>query len=309
MPEEIPTLLKREEMPGELWIKNTEGLVQPATTALVDLYNQFSVEYPTVYNDLTNGRILKIDNLFDTLMIQTSGALILSKVLYDKASDKTFFTADNTKIKGLTNNEFRLEDTWFLPEEKKLICAFTRINEVSFFPELYTFDLNTTDFLKAFPSSNENTFSNTLSAFSPPLKASMSYNSLHKMFVLTYTALDADENPVFINFKIFGSRVYEFKELDIYKNENLNFSQSYPPLMPKEYLKVFNIPINTFTQKTVIAQNQPELYYLKNQFPSVTLSPGGTFSIVLTGVGLYHINYCISNKIGTTCYALSLSGY
>ena len=309
MSEEISPISTRLQTPGELWIKNADGLVQPASTALLDLYNQFAADYPTVYSDLMNGRILKVDNFFDTLMIQTSGALILSKTSYDKTTEKTFFTADNTKIEPLFENELRFEDTWFLSEEKKLICAFTRLTTISFFPELYVFDLNTTDFLKAFPSNNQNTLSTILSAFFPPQKASISYNSLHKTFALTYTALDVDENPVFINFKIIGSRIYEFEKLDIYKNENRNFAQSYPPSMPKEYLKVIDVPINTFTQKTVVAENQPEYYYLQSSVPNVTLSPGGTFSFVLTNVGLHHVNYCVTNKIGTTCYALTLRGY
>jgi hypothetical protein len=83
-----------------------------------------------------------------------------------------------------------------------------------------------------------------------------------------------------------------------------------PPIVLTNYLSAVQVTTNTAFTISVSAYNNPTSYELISNGPGsnqITVNNSGTFTGTLTSNGLYHINYFISNEIGTTQYCLTLS--
>ena len=80
--------------------------------------------------------------------------------------------------------------------------------------------------------------------------------------------------------------------------------------MLSNYLSAIPVQINTALTLAVSAYNNPTSYEIILNGPGsnqIQVTNAGTFTGTLTSSGLYHINYFISNEIGTTQYCLTLS--
>ena len=301
---------QRPKTPGELWVKTNGSAVKPATTALSSLYVQFN-QNNTIYSELTSKQLLNVDCFFDTLMIHTSSAFIFGKIAYDYETDTITLNTDDTRFKQLTSSVFDFEQTWFLPQEKSVVTLFTETSTTAFYPSLYTYDLNTGLFVKIFPitSAEYNTLDTTLSAYTPK-EGRFTYNSSTRTYGITYHCTDANEDIVFVNLKLNRLEDLELASIDVYENRTSDQTNTMPPIVLTNYLSAIPVTANTTFNITVSSYNSPSTYSLINYGPGsnqVTLNSTGTFTGNLTSVGLYHINYTISNDVGSTQYSLTLS--
>ena len=301
---------QRPIIPGELWVKTNGSAVSPATKALSSLFIQF-VQSSTIYNELTGKQILNVDCFFDTIMIEASSTFIISRVTYDYDIDQIAINTDDTRYKLLADDSFRFEQTWFLPQEKSLICMFTEISSNSFFPNLYSYDQNTGNFLKTFPikSSDYNTLEQGLSAYNPQ-SGKFCYNDSTRTYGITYHALDSNDDVVFINIKLNRLEDLVLDTIDIYENRSAYQINVMPPILLNYYLSAVPVTTNSSFAITVSALNNPtsyELIQIGEGTNQISLSSSGTFTGILTSDGLYHVNYTISNEVGSTQYCLTLS--
>jgi hypothetical protein len=242
-------------------------------------------------------------------MIQTSGAFILSKITYDYDADSISLNTDDTRYKQLTADKFEFEQTWFLPEEKTIVCLFTETSASSFFPVLYTYNLNSSSFNKIFPTTQYNTLRTTLSSYTPK-EGRFVYNSSTRTYGITYNAKDVNDGIVFINLKLKRLEDIELETIDVFENRNPYRVNTMPPILLTQYLSAIPVTINSTFSLEVSAYNNPTAYEIIQTSSGVTelqVTSAGTFTGKLTSDGIHHINYSISNDVGSTYYALTLS--
>ena len=131
--------LQRKSLPGELWVRSNNQVVSPAAIALTGVFDTY-LNTP-FYSVLTGNGINKIDLFFDTLMIETSSNIIFEKINYDFNINTIFSLIDDARYISLpqpVRNDFSREftginltnkqvakagETWFFPENKKVIIS------------------------------------------------------------------------------------------------------------------------------------------------------------------------------------------
>lgn len=145
-----------------------------------------------------------MDVFFDTLYIQTTGAIFLERLEYNY-KDNTLFTANTIHsiadysnhislampitpsikrefdavnygivnninsylyFNSLYNNFGKAGETWFFPQEKQLIISVCGLSAGALAPQLYRLDINTRAFSSIFPTipSDINTITNSLTS-------------------------------------------------------------------------------------------------------------------------------------------------
>jgi len=123
-----------------------------------------------LYSELTGSGIKKIDVFFDTLYIETTGAVLLEKINYDYSNDTIYSFVDSAHILSLPlpvttglQREFnktpllssapcaQVGDTWFLPEQKIVLISVCGLSGSVVSPEIYELDVSNETFKKVFP--------------------------------------------------------------------------------------------------------------------------------------------------------------
>ena len=121
-----------------------------------------------LYAELST-KLRNVDVFYDTIMFETSGVVIFEKLNYDYTlgeissnTNKSNFISLALPIELNLNRELSLGslsgydvaktgETWFFPEEKKIIISVAWLSSGIFHPELYSLDLNTHKLIKTFP--------------------------------------------------------------------------------------------------------------------------------------------------------------
>lgn len=152
---------------GTLWTRTNKQKVAPSYLSLSRVFDTY--KSTSLYSELTGFGIRKIDVFFDTLYIQTSGAILFEKINYDFDNDTIFSTPDDARFISLAQpvtpnlqrefndinlSEFKFAsvgDTWFLPELKKVLI---NINNINYTPA----DLYNSTFSWEFINANTSTF-------------------------------------------------------------------------------------------------------------------------------------------------------
>ena len=152
---------------GELWVRKNSQIVQPAYIALNDVFDTY--KGLSLYNELTGSGIKKIDVFFDTLYIETTGAVLLEKIIYDYEADNIFSFVDSSHVISLPwplttnlNREYAnynlaslpvatVGDTWFFPEQKLVLLSICELNGGVTKPCVYELDIAKEKLNKVFP--------------------------------------------------------------------------------------------------------------------------------------------------------------
>jgi hypothetical protein len=194
-----------------------------------------------------------------------------------------------------------------LPNDKKVICLFTKKQGNSFFPELYSFDMNTVELLKIFPLDSEDLHTEVLDNYSPQTCA-ISYNTFARMYCVTYYALDKATNEmVFINFKIQKALEHKLSNIEIYEKGNTNVSLLPPKCPCATSETIIYVPLNQTVTKTIVTEDTTARFELIGSYPGVSLTSGGVLTIFMTNPGVAeHVNYKLTNKKGTTYCAITI---
>lgn len=311
---------------GEIWVRKNSQFAAPASIGLKDVFDTY--KNTSIINELTGYGVRKIDMFFDTLYIETSGAVIFEKINYDYTNDNIFSLTDEARYVSLAmpvvanlNKEFestnlsnftfaRAGDTWFFPKEKLVTLSICGVKEKVLTPELYELDLNTLTFKKIFPVDNDSI--STISELSglnivsidPPV---LSHNTLRKEYLLTILGKNSSNKSVVIEITIKDLSQLTIKEVIVYTPlpDNLLLD---PPVVTQELytnISITNIEYQDALNFQCNAENGTIIFEPVSLPSWVSLSPNGAF----TGTppfksDRYFADFKVTNEIGPSFYSL-----
>jgi hypothetical protein len=169
---------------GELWARNiNHTIIQPISSALVDLYSKYEAINPTIKNELLY-YVKDFDIIYDTLIIQTKNYVILEKLNYNyttnqfiKSNTTNYITVSSEPLnKGI--NHFFNENTNKLYIGGTKTTDYDTVTGQAVYPEIYEYDLVSPSIRKIFPDSQD------LNVFGMPYdltvqKAGTIYTNIH----------------------------------------------------------------------------------------------------------------------------------
>jgi len=135
----------------------------------------------------------------------------------------------------------------------------------------------------------------------------LSYNNLQKSFLITYKGIDENDKMFVTDFVIEQEKDLILKKLNVYIDNSNDQRIEEPPSIDEEFFDTFVVPVSTLGAIQLIATNQPDTYTALTFVDNVTASNNGYINYYFESPGLYHVNYQVSNIIGTSQYCLTLS--
>lgn len=301
----------RNKTPGELWIRANNQIVNPGYVSLSSTFAPFKTVDVTLYKSLTGAGINNAECYFDTLFLETSSAVIFAKLEYDYENSSVDSVFDDTRYKLLNSETFRYEANWFFSDSKTIITLFTEISANTFTPVLYEMDLNTRSFKKVFPATTEDASSLTtnLSSISADsiFNGTIYFNSILQTFQIIYTGKNTSNKTFVAAFDLKKQEQILLSKINLYLDKYDNLTTNEPPSVFNCYLSAINVGKSIPFAVSVSATNTPTNYSLINYISEVSVANTGTFTGTLTASGLHHINYTVSNQIGSAINCLTLS--
>jgi hypothetical protein len=298
---------ERPNVGGQLWTRTNNQMVNPAYKSLSAIFGLFQSN-SNIYNQLIGEGIKSVDCFFDTLMIEISSSVIFIQLDYNYEEAKISAVFDNIVVEPLNANR-RFEQTWFMPESKKLITLFTGISSSNFYPELTEFDLSTKIYSQKFPTTITTSADllNSLAdvQFKTLSKAAIHYNRTKQMYLLTYQGTDVNDKFFVVDFEIEQREIAVLNKINKYIDTTSSTDILEPPVAFNQFLNVINTGLNFSVQ--VSATNTPTSYTIVNPISGITVNNSGLFVGSLSAQGLYHINYNVSNNIGTNTFCLTIN--
>jgi hypothetical protein len=297
----------RREIAGELWVRTNQQRVLKGSEALSAVFSPFV--NTSIFADLTGKGIKNVDCLFDTLIIETSGAIIFAELLYDYDTGIIDCVYDDTRTQILTAGVYRYENSWLFGPEKKAVSLMTTITGNAFVPSLWELETDTKKTSFIFPTSAEKLdIISALSGLSAQniSRGVLSFDEMTKKYLATYSGFTIQNKPFVVNFYIKNTGVkHTTEQIEIYQDTTDQILIKEPPAVLSPYLTAIPITANNVFSITVSAANEPSYYTLINYTTSVTVNNVGTFTGTLTA-GVHHVNYVVGNQIGETYYSLTL---
>lgn len=292
---------------GELWTRTNDQMVKPSYKSLSAVFNLFEAD-ETFYKQLTGQGIRSVDCFFDTLLIETPLSAVYIQVDYDYENSQITAVFDNI-VKESVNPARRFEQTWFLPDVKKLITLYTVMSGGAFYPELTELNLSTKFYTTKFPNDNSNSYDvwNGVSdiQFETLSKAVMHFNETKQAYLLTYQGINAQGRLFVVNYEIAQTENLTLKSINRYIDDISTTAILEPPVVFNECLEVYNTTLTPTIQ--ISATNNPTSYVITSGVTGISATNSGKFSGAIPSPGLYHINYNVSNQIGSNTYCLTIS--
>lgn len=277
--------IDRKNINGILWVRTNKQNVAPATTALNRVFDTY--KKTSIINELTGFGIRKIETFYDTLYVETSGAIIFEKLNYDYDTDTIFSTTDDARFISLAEpvslnfdkefvntdlSEYRyatVGDTWFFSDLKKVLI---NVNSFDFIPtneykSTYSWELTTS-----------NTTTYTLSGTIPLPNNSQSYIVSVGGVIQPYTTYTIASATREITFST-----------SLPNNTSIYVLLLYNPTVIDEY---DHLPTQTVTTSPVLTSK-----FLLNNFPNLTPSEG---QYIVTVDGILQRPKNLANDLITT---------
>jgi hypothetical protein len=319
-------IYNRKNTDGEIWTRKNSQYVSPAYASLSGVFDTYA--NTSLVNELTGNGVRKIDLFFDTLLVETSGAVIFEKVNYDYNLDDIFSVADEARYLSLAmpvsanlDREFadtnlvsynfaKAGETWFFPEEKAVAQSVCGIQNFILTPELYLLNLNNQNLTKIFPVTQEDiTAINTLSSLNitsiePPV---LSHNALKKEYLLTVLGKNNENQNIVIEFKINDLSTKSINTLTVYAPTPATTPLD-PPVINQTLrvsLDITNIEYENALNFQCIAENGPVVFESVDVPSWITLSPTGLFTGTPPfATTTYNALFKVTNSVGPTFYSL-----
>jgi hypothetical protein len=316
----------RTQDAGQLWVKTNEQIVNPSSTVLSAAFAPFKTINSTIYNELTGDGITNVDCFFDTLMIQTSGIVLYSKIRYNYESSNIEALIDNTRFKILTaTNDVNITagQTWFFQTEKKVYSLFTTVSSNQLIPELYELNLVNNTFIKQFPynSTQQSALISSLSGLDVDNVdvGLLTYCKQTKQFLLSLPGKLTNGEQFLVDIILNDREDIEIDSITIYvdtKHPAIPFTKKvtitndyFYDYVPFEVNSTSTIVVPTRDVVTisVSAINDPTYFEVINFTSNVTAANDGTFTSYFENPGLYQVNYKTGNSAGYNMGCLTLS--
>ena len=303
---------------GEIWVRKNSQKILPANKALANVFDTYA--NTNIVNELTGYGIFRIDMFFDTLMIETSGAIIFEKINYDYATDNIFSLTNDARYISLAmpvtatldreinkidlnNYNFAFAgETWFFPEQKEVVVSVCGLENGIIFPELYSLDLNTLLLEKVFPLLSEdiNTIKSLTSEnivyVNPPV---LSYNSSKEEYVMSILCDTNEERDLILEFTIEKDYRPKINNLVIYKSHSVQRNLNPPFIEHPLYVSTLTGDLINFP---CTVTNGPATFSIINKPDWLQLAPNGVFTGTPLLPGRYETYFTVSNEIGPVYY-------
>lgn len=306
---------------GELWTRKNSQVVSSATKSLTGIFDTYTNTH--LQNELYGTSIRKIDMFFNTLYVETSGAVLLEKVIYDYDNDYIYSVTDDTRYLSLampvsaslereiTNTSLsgytfaKVGDTWFMPQEKLVYISVCGLQNSHLTPELYKLDLLSREFFKVFPSNDEKVTINELSSLQlqtidPPV---LTYNNSKKLFLFTILGNDNNIKNNIIELYIKSTPNPNLKDIIVY--EPTTTYSNLPPVITTNLLIQATSGISTNYQ--IFATNNPTSFSLINSYSWLNLTNSGLFTFTPPTTGIFYVPFSVSNSVGPTYNSLTIN--
>jgi hypothetical protein len=196
-------------------------------------------------------------------------------------------------------------ETWFFPENKKVVLSVCGLLSGLLTPALYELDLITKNFNKIFPKTQTDiTTINTLTGLNIETIESpvLSYNSLKKEFLITILGRNNLLKDNIVEFTILNLPDTSLNNITVYTPTETVYN-GLPPFIP-DTLSIYTTANNTLVY-SVTAQNAPTTFTLLTSIDWITVNNLGVFDISTPALtGDYYIPFSVSNNIGPTYYSL-----
>lgn len=320
--------VNRKSVTGEIWTRKNSQYTSPASVSLTGVFDTYT--NTSIINELTGTGVRKIDMFFDTLLVETSGAVIFEKIIYDYDTDNIFSLADESRYlslaipvtisnsRELTGNMSgytfaKAGETWFFPEQKLVTASVCGLKNSALTPELYQLDLNNQKIRKIFPITNDDiTTISSLTSLSLTYIDSpvLSHNALKREYLLVILGKDNSNKDTIIELKIKDLPVVTLDGITVY-TPNLTNLSSYPPVIYQN-LNV-NLAVDAFTYLNAlnfqcIAQNTPVTFAITSGPSWVLATSNGLFyGTPPQTSGTYYATFTVTNAAGPAYYTLTIN--
>ncbi len=309
---------QRTTIPGQIWIRKNSQQTEPGYTALLDVFDTYKTI--SLYNELTGLGVNKIDIFYNTLLIETSAAVLFEKINYDYSSSGVFSIADSARAISLivpTQNNLNREltntlpntiqiakvgDTWFFAKEQIVIISVVELQNSIPVPSLYSLDLSKNILKKAFAISAT---SQTLSGLdiTEVFRPTLSYCSTKKQFLLSFVSKKTNSENILISLYINNTSEFLLDNVKIYLPQQ---QESLPPAI----LSNLNVTLpvsSSFTQ--LIATTPNNCNFEPIDFPSwANLSQTGLFTCLTPEIRqMYNLSFKVTNNVGPTYSSLNIT--
>lgn len=110
---------------GEMWLRYPSGVIYPAPSALSSLYLKYSPIDSDFYAELKQNEILRFDNFYDTIFIETKSGHIFDQLTFE---DNAFVPTNlDNRFKDTKENYVAL-DYWLDEKNKKIYTSINQYN-------------------------------------------------------------------------------------------------------------------------------------------------------------------------------------
>lgn len=309
------TPYERTEVTGQIWVRKNDQLTVPGYDGLIDVFDTY--KNLSLYSELTGSGIKKLDVFYDTLLIETSGAVIFEKVQYDYDNAKIFSIADFSRAISLAvptinnlNREFtntlplstsyaKAGDTWFSTKQKTVFITVLELQNNVAIPNLYTFDLVKNDLKLVLKTE-------ALSGIhiNEITRPTLSYCTSKKEFLYSFTAKNIDNKDILVTLHIKQSDGLYLTDIKVYTPQT---EEVYPPTV------FSNLTISLTSKqkfnKQIMVEPQETSYFESINFPSwAYLSPVGALSGVAPQTpNTYTLEYKATNSVGSAFSSLIIN--
>ncbi len=319
------TPANRKNITGTIWVRKNSQKTYPASLALSGVFDTYR-NIP-LYYELTGAGINQIDVFFDSLYIQTTGAVIFERLVYEFDTDNLFSLADESRsislalpvtnslsreIAGIPLDQYifaKAGETWFLPESKDIIQSICGLSGVNLTPELYKHNLNSLTFKKVFPIKQEDIITiNSLSSLNfkninSPL---LSYNNLKKEYILIIQGQNTINQDILAEIIINDYSTLELKNITVYTTTSAsNSQQGLPPTINQSLIST--LAYTTPLSVNLVAQNGPATFSSQSLPSWVILTTTGTLTGVAPSPGIYTLPFVVNNNVGPAYYAYTVN--
>jgi len=317
----------RRDITGEVWVRSNNQFVSPASISLSGIFNTY-IDTSSLYNDLTGTGIRKIDTFFDVLYVETSGAVIFEKINYDYttgiissyANETRSITFDLPSLSSVwpfatiilpwTTNS-RIGETWFLPNEQKVILSMCGLSGNILLPELYQIDLNSLELKLIFPVTKDDiktlqtnlVLDNTILSIDYPV---LSYDDFKKEFVIAVTGKDTNNKDNLFEFSVNYLPTSTLNTVTVYTPTVHNISSDLPILTSPRSITIYDTDTLDYNLTVSNGPAKYEAVYLPSW---VTLTNEGYLTGEPPAISspVYHFaTIAVTNANGTVYYSIAI---
>lgn len=315
------SFISRKNTLGVIWVRDNAQNTKPSKISLKNVFDTY--KSTTLINSLTGTKVKRIDTFFDTLFVEAQNVLFFEKINYDYNTNNIFSISDDARHISLAlpvslniNREFdnkinnntlyaKAGETWFFPNEKRVIVSVISLSSVFVTPELYRLDLINNNLAKIFPilpndQQQLTTFNSlNLTGVNEPL---LTYNSLTNEFVMAFTGTNLNNETQLIELTVLNSSIPELKEIQIYSST----TQSLDLPIINQPLEI-NITQNNNIDIRYTPVNGPATFTIITRPSWLRLSSTGRFTGIPTTTGVFYSTFTVSNNYGSTYYTLTIN--